>query len=179
MEPSNRNGCKSVFWRFINPRTLIRPDFLAGSSMVRLALARHRESDLSASQIHQNNTERSGLGLLVSATLPGHVWLWQASGQWRLLSDFLTRFHRRRAFLARRFSDDRLEALVGFVGEALHDPCERMGLSLEIVAVAMSRSSGQSVLGLPLRGLSCNFWAPEAVVLVRLIQADTVTRWTR
>src|SRR6266487_2474085 len=35
MEPSNINGCRS-FWRFINPSTLIRPYFLAGSSMTLL-----------------------------------------------------------------------------------------------------------------------------------------------
>src|SRR6266446_3571392 len=73
MASSNIHGCKSL-WRFINPSTLIRPDFLAGSSMTLLALARHRESwDQAQSRIHQNNRDRSSLGPLVSARRQGHV----------------------------------------------------------------------------------------------------------
>src|SRR5215831_2670806 len=73
------------------------------------------------------------------------------------------------------FERRQTEAFVGFVGEALPDPFERMGLFFEILQGDIPFLRAEGARSAAAR-LSCKLWAPCCSQC--LIQAATVTRWT-
>src|SRR6266446_6474175 len=80
-------------------------------------------------------------------------------GSLRLLKDFLTRFHRRRAFFASRFHEEMLRRFAVFWAQRSTTFLRERGSSL-IYCLASSFSMAFSVVGLPLRGGSCRLFSP-------------------
>src|SRR2546425_8728635 len=75
----------------------------------------------------------------------------KAMGSLRLFKDFLTRFHRRRAFFARRFKEEILRRFAVFCANRSTTFLRERGSSL-IYCLSSSFSVAFSVVGLPLRG---------------------------
>src|SRR6266446_1105059 len=99
----------------------------------------------------------------------------KATGSLRLLNDVRTRFHRRRALGARPLRDEILRRLAVFWGNRSTTCLRERGSSL-LYAMASVCSSGVSLGGLPLRGLSWRLAGPSCSHF--LIHVATVSRST-
>src|SRR5215510_16336902 len=114
----------------MNPKTFMRPHFRAGISItVPGSCQASCFCNASSSRLH---------------------WA-KALGSRRLFKDFLTRFHRRRAFFARRFKEDMLRRFAVFCANRSATFLRERGSSLKY-CLASSFSVVFRVVGLPLRG---------------------------
>ena len=127
-------------------------------------------------RLHQNNRDRFSLGLLGAVMLQVPVDpRANAAGSLRLFNDFLTRFHRRRALLARRLREEILGRLSVLSMNRATTCLSERGASL-MYSMASVCSSGVSFGGLPLRGLSWRLAGPSCSHC--LIHVETVSRST-